>query len=97
VFTAAHEDFRIASRRVNGDAEGTRQLIDVLLQHRSHTADQVVAGIRASLTVGAVTADVVAVETRHHPTAVVPARDLTPLTNSPTMSAGPDGLGGSCR
>lgn len=55
-FTTAHEDFWIASRRVNGDADGTRQLIDVLLLHRSHTAVEVVAGIRAALTVGAVTA-----------------------------------------
>jgi hypothetical protein len=49
VFTTAHEDFWIASRRVNGDADGTRQLIDVLLLHRSHRAEDVVAGIRAAL------------------------------------------------
>ena len=60
------DSFWIASRRVNGDADGTRQLIDVLLLHRSHTAADVIAGIRAALTVGAVTADVVAVETRRH-------------------------------
>ena len=65
-FTTAHEDFWIASRRVNGDADGTRQLIDVLLLHRSHAAEDVIAGIRAALTVGAVTADDVAVETRRH-------------------------------
>ena len=66
VFTTAHEDFWIASRRVNGDTDGTRQLIDVLLLHRSHRATDVVAGIRAALAVGAVTAEVVAVETRRH-------------------------------
>ena len=66
VFTAAHEDFWIASRRVNGDAGGTRQLIDVLLLHRSHRAADVIAGIRAALSVGVVTAEVVAVETRRH-------------------------------
>ncbi len=69
VFTTAHEDFWIASRRVNGDADGTRQLIDVLLLHRSHRAEDVIAGIRAALSVGAVTAEVVAVETRRHATA----------------------------
>jgi transposase len=68
-FTTAHEDFWVASRRVNGDADGTRQLIDVLLLHRSHHAEDVTAGIRAALTVGAVTAEVVAVETRRHATA----------------------------
>jgi hypothetical protein len=66
VFTTSHEDFWIAARRVNGDADGTRQLIDVLLLHRAHRAGDVVAGIRAALHVGAVTAEVVAVETRRH-------------------------------
>jgi len=65
-FTAAHEAFWAASRKVNGDAAGTRELVEVLLLHRSMTAEQVTAGIRAALTVGAVTADVVAVEARRH-------------------------------
>ncbi len=73
VFTTSHEDFWIASRRVNGDADGTRQLIDVLLLHRAHRAEDVVAGIRTALHVGAVTAEVVAVETRRHAAAVVGA------------------------
>ncbi|GAB4075491.1 hypothetical protein GCM10028781_02540 [Nostocoides australiense] len=57
VFTTSHEDFWIASRRVNGDADGTRQLIDILLLHRAHRAEDVVAGIRTALHVGAVTAE----------------------------------------
>jgi transposase len=65
-FTTAHEAFWAAARKVNGDADGTRQLIDVLLLHRSMTAAQVIAGITAALTVGAVSADVVAVEARRH-------------------------------
>lgn len=65
-FTPAHEAFWAASRKVNGDAEGTRQLIDVLLLHRSLPYDQVIAGITAALAVGAVNADVVAVEARRH-------------------------------
>ncbi|WP_460825536.1 IS21 family transposase, partial [Nostocoides australiense] len=73
VFTTSHEDFWIASRRVNGDADGTRQLIDVLLLHRAHRAEDVVAGIRTALHVGAVTAEVVAVQTRRHAAAVVGA------------------------
>ncbi len=32
-FTSAHEAFWAASRRVNGDADGTRELIGVLLLH----------------------------------------------------------------
>jgi len=65
-FTAEHEAFWAASRRVNGDAAGTRELVDVLLLHRSMNAAEVTAGIAAALTVGAVTADVVAVEARRH-------------------------------
>lgn len=65
-FTAAHEAFWAAARKTDGDGAGTRQLIDVLLLHRSMAAEDVVAGISAALTVGAVTADVVAVEARRH-------------------------------
>ncbi|MDJ1114248.1 IS21 family transposase [Microbacterium dauci] len=68
-FTNAHEAFWAASRRVNGDAEGTRELIDVLLLHRSMDAGDIYAGITAALGVGAVSADVVAVEARRHATA----------------------------
>jgi len=63
-FTAAHEAFWADSRKVNGDSAGTRELIGVLLLHRTMTSSDVTAGIRAALTVGAVTADVVAVEAR---------------------------------
>jgi hypothetical protein len=75
VFTPAHVAFWAASRKVNGDADGTRELVDVLLLHRSMTAEQVTAGITAALRVGAVTADVVAVEARRHANSA-PAADL---------------------
>ena len=65
-FTSAHEAFWAAARRVNGDADGTRELIDVLLLHRSMDARDVQAEITAALGVGAVSADVVAVEARRH-------------------------------
>ena len=65
-FTNAHEAFWAASRRVTGDADGTRELIDVLLLHRSMDAGDIQAGITAALGVGAVSADVVAVEARRH-------------------------------
>ncbi|MFC8408746.1 IS21 family transposase [Arthrobacter sp. NPDC057259] len=71
-FTSAHEAFWAASRRVNGDADGTRELIDVLLLHRSMDAGDVQAGIAAALGVGAVSADVVAVEARRHASSVPP-------------------------
>lgn len=64
VFTVAHEAFWAEARKVDGDSAGTRELIRVLLLHRTMTPQAVTAGIRAALTVGAVTADVVAVEAR---------------------------------
>ncbi len=66
VFTSAHDAFWAAARKTDGGAGGTRTLIDVLLLHRSMAAEDVTAGITAALTVGAVTADVVAVEARRH-------------------------------
>lgn len=69
-FTNAHEAFWAASRRVNGDADGTRELIDVLLLHRSMDARDIQAGITAALGVGAVSADVVAVEARRHASSI---------------------------
>lgn len=68
VFTPAHDAFWAASRKVNGDTEGTRELLDVLLLQSTMTAADVTAGITATLSVGAVTADVVAVEARRHTT-----------------------------
>lgn len=69
-FTSAHEAFWAASRRVNGDADGTRELVDVLLLHRSMDPGDVQAGIAAALGVGAVSADVVAVEARRHASSI---------------------------
>ena len=71
VFTPAHEAFWANARRTVGDAAGTRELIDVLLLHRWMSHTDVVAGLTAAVSVGAVSADVVAVEARRHATAAV--------------------------
>jgi len=68
--TAAHEAFWAAARRTDGDAAGTRALIEVLLLHRSMAAAEVVSGLEAALGIGAVSADVVAVEARRTANAV---------------------------
>lgn len=65
-FTSAHEAFWAAARKTDGDSAATRELIDVLLLHRTMATVDVVHGLGAALTVGAVTADVVAVEARRH-------------------------------
>jgi hypothetical protein len=63
-FTAEHEAFWAAARRHHGDAEGTRELVEVLLLHRHLPHRDVVSGLAAATAVGAVRADVVAVEAR---------------------------------
>ncbi len=66
VFTSAHEAFWAAARKAHGDSGGTRALVEVLLLHRHHPHADVVAGITAALSIGAVSPDVVAVEMRKH-------------------------------
>ncbi|MFF3437780.1 IS21 family transposase [Streptosporangium sp. NPDC002721] len=63
-FTPVHDAWWAAVRRAHGDADGTRALIEVLLLHRTMAHDHVVAGIAMALSVGALSADVVAVEAR---------------------------------
>jgi len=64
VFTAGHDAFWATARRAHGDAGGTRALVEVLLLHRHLAHADVVAGLAAAVSVGATTADVVAVEAR---------------------------------
>jgi hypothetical protein len=61
-FAAEHEAFWAESRKVNGDAAGTRELVEVLLLYRTLPADAVKEGIRRALKVGSVIAEVVAIE-----------------------------------
>ncbi|MDR6689086.1 transposase [Arthrobacter sp. 1088] len=64
VFTPAHDAFWAAARKTDGDTKAILELIDVLLLHRVMDSSEVIAGITAALSVGAVSADVVAVEAR---------------------------------
>jgi hypothetical protein len=65
-FTAAHEAFWAAARQRHGDAAGTRALVEVLLLHRRLSQAAVLAGIRAAVAAGSVSADAVAIEARKH-------------------------------
>lgn len=64
VFTTTHDAFWAAARKALGDSAGTRALIEVLLLHRHLEHADVLSGIGAALTVGSISADVVAVEAR---------------------------------
>ena len=63
-FTGAHEALWSAARRADGEPAATRVLVEVLLLHRHMDAADVTTGIEAALSVGAHTADVIAVEAR---------------------------------
>lgn len=63
-FSAVHQRFWEAARRKLGDAEGTRDLIGVLLLHRTLAAELVVCGMERALATGTVDPEVVAVEAR---------------------------------
>ena len=64
VFTVAHEAFWTRARRLHGDGEGTRALIEVLLLHRHLPSDAVIAGIRSALDVGPTSPELVALQAR---------------------------------
>jgi len=71
-FGAAHERYWREARRRLGDRDGTRALIEVLLIHRSLSADAVTAGIAAALGAGSIDPAVVAVEARRAGDRVAP-------------------------
>jgi transposase len=82
-FTAAHEAFWAAARKAHGDGGGTRALVEVLLMHRHNAARHVISGITAALSVGSVSPEVVAVETRkahQHATAAARGAHVVSLT-----------------
>jgi len=63
-FTPVHDAWWAAACKVRGDRDGTRALIDVLLLGRRIPHEHLVAGLAATLRVGALTADAVALEAR---------------------------------
>ena len=86
-FRPEHQQFWDTARRNKGDSAGTRALCDVLLLHRYHQSDHVIAGIRAALSIGNTDPGVVAVETRraieHH---LGPEPPVEPLERQPDLS-----------
>ena len=63
-FTQAHERFWAEARRRQGDRDGTKALIEVLLLHRTMAAGAVMAGMGAALAAGSTSPAVVAIEAR---------------------------------
>lgn len=63
-FTPVHDAWWAQARKVHGERDGTRALIEVLLLGRHLPHEHIVAGLAAALRAGAMTADAVALEAR---------------------------------
>ncbi|MBC9719727.1 IS21 family transposase [Streptomyces sp. TRM66268-LWL] len=63
-FTPVHDAWWAEARRLHGDKEGTRSLIEVLLLGRHIAHEYLVAGLASALRAGAMTSDAVALEAR---------------------------------
>lgn len=59
-FTPVHDAWWAQARKVHGERDGTRALIEVLLLNRHLAHEHVVAGLATALRAGALTADAVA-------------------------------------
>lgn len=63
-FTATHDKFWALARRRHGDAQGTRNMVEVLLAQRTLAADAVVAGMQRAIAIDSVDPQVVIIEAR---------------------------------
>jgi transposase len=63
-FTPVHDAWWDQAKKIHGERDGTRALIEVLLLSRHLSHEHVVAGMAATLRAGAMTADAVALEAR---------------------------------
>ncbi len=63
-FTPVHDAWWAQARKVHGERDGTRALIEVLLLGRRISHEHLVAGLATALRAGALTADAVALEAR---------------------------------
>jgi hypothetical protein len=63
-FTAAHQGYWDAARRRHGDAAGTRDLIEVLLAHRTLPAAALTAAMAAAVSSGVLDPQVIVIEAR---------------------------------
>ncbi|MEU7005638.1 IS21 family transposase [Streptomyces sp. NPDC046332] len=76
-FTPVHDAWWAQARKVHGERDGTRALIEVLLLGRHIPHEHLVAGLATALRAGALTADAVALEARK----AAQADDEPPVTN----------------
>ncbi|MFF6937715.1 IS21 family transposase [Streptomyces sp. NPDC008312] len=83
-FTPVHDAWWAQARKVHGERDGTRALIEILLLNRHLAHEHVVAGLATALRAGALTADAVALE----------ARKAAQAEDEPTFNVSAPGLPG---
>ncbi|MFE7778437.1 hypothetical protein ACFU5O_32045 [Streptomyces sp. NPDC057445] len=84
-FTPVHDAWWAQARKVHGERDGTRALIEVLLLARHIPHEHLVAGLATALRAGALTSDAVALE----------ARKAAQAEDEPPVAALPAGTSGS--
>ena len=67
-FTPTHQRYWDATRRLMGDARGTRALVEVLLAHRTLPADDLAAAMDTAVATGIVNPEVVIIDARRRAT-----------------------------
>ncbi|MFD5574319.1 hypothetical protein [Streptomyces cadmiisoli] len=90
-FTPVHDAWWEAARKVHGERDGTRALIEVLLLGRHIAHEHLVAGLATALRAGALTADAIALEARkaaqtEEEPATVPAPRASHPTGQPSAT-----------
>jgi hypothetical protein len=90
-FTASHQGYWDAVRRVRGDAAGTRALIEILLAHRALAAPVLTAAMDRAVASGCLDPQVVLIDARRERTHLAPVIPIGALARydrpSPSLTA----------
>jgi transposase len=90
-FTASHQGYWDAVRRVRGDAAGTRALIEILLAHRAVAAPVLTAAMDRAVTTGCLDPQLVLIDARRERTHLAPVVPIGALARydrpAPSLTA----------
>ena len=90
-FTASHQGYWDAVRRVRGDAAGTRALIEILLAHRALAAPVLTAAMDRAVASGCLDPQLVLIDARRERTHLAPVVPIGALSRydrpSPSLTA----------
>ncbi|GAY08701.1 mobile element protein [Pseudonocardia sp. N23] len=99
VFTSSHQSYWDAARAAKGDTTGTRWLIEVLLAHRAHPTQALIAAMDRAVATGALDPHLVIIDARRGATPIAPVVPIGALARydrpTPTLLDYDDLLTGS--